>query len=254
MFKKIVCCGIVLISILIGIFIYNKVSYVGEQVDPLTYFDEFKGNKNNLVYEDARVDTKEPIQIVDGKVFVSYLFANQYVNDRIFYDVNEKVLTMTNAREVVRLSEGENHISFAGIYGDYSIMTLGDTLYIEASILQDFFGVTIEKGVDDRLFIATNTSIPQTIATVRKKAKLRTHTMKKSTVVEVLSKGEKVTIYREEDGFIRVRSENGIIGYLPSDAVKKQETIDAKPIASVEPWQSNPLGETVKLMWDDMTT
>ena len=254
MFKKIVCCGIVLISILIGIFIYNKVSYVGEQVDPLTYFDEFKGNKNNLVYEDARVDTKEPIQIVDGKVFVSYLFANQYVNDRIFYDVNEKVLTMTNAREVVRLSEGENHISFAGIDGDYSIMTLGDTLYIEASILKDFFGVTIEKGVDDRLFIATNTSIPQTIATVRKRAKLRTHAMRKSTVVEVLSKGEKVTIYREEDGFIRVRSENGIIGYLPSDAVKKQETIDAKPIASVEPWQSNPLGETVKLMWDDMTT
>ena len=254
MFKKIVCGGLVLISVLIGIFINNKVNYVGEQVDPLTYFDEFQGNENNLVYEDARVDAKEPIQIVDGKLFVNYTFANQYVDDRIFYDMNEKVLTLTNVREVVRLYEGENQISFSGIEGNYSIVTLGESLYIEGSILEDFFGVKIEKGQDERLYIATNTGVVQKLATVKKKAQLRTHAMKKSTVVEVLSKGEKVSVYSEEDGFVRVRSENGIIGYLPEEDIKDIEEMAANDIPSVQEWETNPLGETVKLMWDDMTT
>ncbi|MBE6024010.1 MAG: hypothetical protein E7231_12455 [Cellulosilyticum sp.] len=254
MFKKIFFCGLVLISILIGIFIYNKVSYVGPQVDPLTYFDEFQGNTNNLVYEDARVDIDEPVQIIEGKIFVNYRFANQYVNDRIFYDINEKVLTLTNAREVIKLYEGENSIDFSGIKGTYSLVTLGEDLYIEGSLLEDFFGVKIEKGQDERLFVATNTSVTQTVATVKKASELRTHAMAKSTVIEKLARGEKVTVYSEEDGFIRVRSENGIIGYLPEQAIKNIEEVAPINVPTVEPWEVNPLGETVKMMWDDMTT
>lgn len=254
MFKKIFCGGLVLVSILIGIFIYNKVSYVGEQVDPLTYFDEFQGNTNNLVYEDKRVSVNEPIQIVDGKVFVNYQFANEYVNDRIFYDQNEKILTITNDREIKRLYEGENSLSFAGVKGNYKLITLGENLYIEGSLLQDLYGIHIEKGVDERLYIATNTGSQQTQATVKKRASLRTHAKRKSTVVERLAKGEKVTVYSKEDGFIRVRSENGIIGYLPENELKDEETVEAQPIPTVEGWEVNPLGEKVRLMWDDMST
>ena len=254
MFKKIFCGGLVLVSILIGIFIYNKVSYVGEQVDPLTYFDEFQGNTNNLVYEDKRVSVNEPIQIVDGKVFVNYQFANEYVNDRIFYDQNEKILTITNDREIKRLYEGENSLSFAGVKGNYKLITLGENLYIEGSLLQDLYGIHIEKGVDERLYIATNTGSQQTQATVKKRASLRTHPKRKSTVVERLAKGEKVTVYSKEDGFIRVRSENGIIGYLPENELKDEETVEAQPIPTVEGWEVNPLGEKVRLMWDDMST
>lgn len=253
MFKKIVCGGLVLISILIGIFIYNKISYVGEQVDPLTYFDEFQGNTNNLVYEDSRVGVTEPIQIVEGKVFASYTFANEYVDDRIFYDRNEKVLTLTNDREILRLYEGENNISFAGIEGTYSIITLGDELYIEGKLLEDLFDVVIQKGEDGRLYVATNVGIEQTTATVKRRARLRTHAKQKSTVVETIARGEKVHVYSEEDGFVRVRSENGIIGYLPSDEIKDKEVTMVETPSQVEAWEINPLGETVKLMWDDMT-
>lgn len=254
MFKKIFVGGLILIAILMGIFIQNKLSYIGEQVDPLVYFDEFKGNTNNLVYEDSRVAVKEPIQIVNDKIFVSYAFVNEYVNDRVFYDENEKVLTLTNVKEVERLYEGENKVSFSGIEGTYSIMTLGDSLYIESSLIEDLYGIKITLGEDERLFIATNRSIDQEVAEVKKKTYLRTHPQKKSTVVEMISKGEQVTIYQVEGEYVRVRSENGIIGYLPSEDLKKQETITGQSIPQVENWESNPLGETVKLIWDDMTT
>ena len=252
MFKKIVVGGVVLLSILSGIFVYNKVSYVGEVVDPLIYFDEFNGNVNNLVYEDTRIDACEPIQIVDNKAYISYDVANQYINDRIFYDYNEKVLTLTTPKQISRLYEGENKINFGGHEGSYSIITLGDTLYIETNLISDLFGVTIERGTDGRLFVATDTSKDQTIGTVHKKAQIRTHAARKSTVVEVLPRGSKVTIYSEADGFVRVRSENGIIGYLPEDNIKVQELKNAKNSTEQDTWEKNPLGETVRMMWDDM--
>lgn len=254
MFKKIFIGGLVLVTILMGIFLHNKISYVGEQVDPLTYFDEFQGNTNNLVYEDARVAVTEPVQIVEDKIFVNYEFVNKYVNDRVFYDQNEKVLTLTNAKEVIRLHEGENKISFSGIEGTYSIKTLGDYLYIEASLIKDLYGVEITLGKDERLYVATNTSTDQEVAKVKKKTYLRTHPQKKSTVVEMISKGEYVTVYEKEGEYVRVRSENGIIGYLPSEDLKESEMISASSIPEVASWEGNPLGETVKLMWDDMTT
>lgn len=254
MFKKIVLGGLALLCILGGIFIHNKIIYVGEEVDPLTYFDEFNKNTNNLVYEDIRIDLDEPAKIIDGQVFVRYEFANQYVSDTIFYDEAEKVLTLTNVREVVRLYEGENQITFAGVSGNYILKLENEGLYISANLLEELFGVTVEQGSNERLFIATNNAQEQKIAVTKKKASLRTHAREKSTVIEQLGKGERVYVYSEEDGFVRVRSEQGIVGFLPSSEVKDEEIVDKISIPEVEQWEINPLKETVKLVWDQVST
>ncbi|MBU3805128.1 MAG: hypothetical protein H9872_10285 [Candidatus Cellulosilyticum pullistercoris] len=254
MFKKIVLGGLALLCILGGIFIHNKIIYVGEEVDPLTYFDEFNKNTNNLVYEDIRIDLDEPAKLIDGQVFVRYEFANQYVSDTIFYDEAEKVLTLTNVREVVRLYEGENQITFAGVSGNYILKLENEGLYISANLLEELFGVTVEQGSNERLFIATNNAQEQKIAVTKKKASLRTHAREKSTVIEQLGKGERVYVYSEEEGFVRVRSEQGIVGFLPSSEVKDEEIVDKISIPEVEQWEINPLKETVKLVWDQVST
>lgn len=254
MFKKIFFGGLVLVCILVGIFVYNKETYIGEKVDPLTYFDEFEGNTNNLVYEDVRINLNEPVQIVNEKAFVCYTFANQYIDDRIFYDHNEKVLTLTNDREVIRLYEGENQVSFGGVNHTYSIVTLGEELYIEASLLKDIYGVMIERSANERLFVATDNRIDHTAAMVKRKASLQTHAQKKSIVVETIQKGDTVSIYNKEGDYVRVRSENGIIGYLPSRVIGTTSSIKGNVKDEVEAWQGNPLGQTVRLMWDDMSS
>ena len=254
MFKKIVLGGLALLCILVGIFIHNKAVYVGEEVDPLTYFDEFNKNTNNLVYEDIRIDLDEPVKVIDGQIFVRYEFANQYVSDTIFYDETEKILTLTNVKEMIRLYEGENQITFAGVSGKYTLKLENEGLYISTNLLEDFFGVAIEQSSNERLFIATNNAQEQKIAVTKKKASLRTHAKEKSTVIEQLGKGERVYVYSEEDGFVRVRSEQGIVGFLPSSEIKDEEVVEKVSIPEVEPWESNPLKETVKLVWDQVTT
>lgn len=255
MLKKVILGLIAVALVVTAYFTVNKVQKVGELVDPLTYFDEFKNNTNNLVYKDERINLTEPVMVMSDQIYVSYSFANTYVSDIIFYDEIEKVMTLTNAREIVRLYPGkENEIEFAGIKGKYSLEEKDGELYIAAHLLEDFFNVRIEKAEDERLFIAYDDREEQEQATIARKTSLRTHPRQKSTVVENLGKGQNVIIYAEEDGFARVRSENGIIGYVPSSSLKNRETIEAKAVPEVEAWPINPLGETVKLVWDQMTT
>lgn len=254
MFKKIVLGGLALLCILVGIVMNNKLEYVGEEVDPLTYFDEFNNNTNNLVYEDIRIDLNEPVQVIDGQVFVRYEFANEYVSDTIFYDEAEKVLTLTNVREIVRLYEGENQITFAGVSGNYTLKLENEGLYISANLLEELFGVSIKQGNNERLFIATNNAQEQKIAVTKKKASLRTHAKQKSTVIEQLGKGEQVYVYSEEDDFVRVRSEQGIIGFLPKSEIKEEEIVEKISTPEVAQWEMNPLKEKVKLVWDQVST
>lgn len=254
MFKKIVVGGLAILCILVGIFLHNQLIYVGEEVNPLTYFDEFNKNTNNLVYEDIRIDLQEPVKTIDGQIFVRYEFANQYVSDTIFYDEMEKVLILTNVKELVRLYEGENQITFSGISGKYTLKLEDEGLYISANLVKDFFGVDIEESSYEGLFIGTNYAQAQKVAVTKKKGSLRTHAREKSTVIEQLGKGESVYIYDEVEGFVRVRSERGIVGFLPISDIKEEKVIEAMSIPEVEQWELNPLKETVKLVWDQMTT
>lgn len=254
MIKKILIGGLALVSILVGIFMYNRETYVGELVDPLTYFDEFAGNTNNLVFNDIRVDLEEPVLEKDGQVFVRYAFVNELVSDTIFYDNAEKILTLTNDRQVIRLSEGENTISYGDVTGTYTVLNEANGLYLSANLLEDIYGVTVKKSVESSLFIATDESNEQQVATVRKKACLRTHPQEKSTVVEKISKDSLVYVYSEADGFVRVRSEKGIVGYLKTSEIKDKHEKETKALPYVEAWEKNPLGEKVRLVWDQMTT
>ena len=100
MIKKIIL-GLMALS-LVAVAIYKWMP-VGEKVNPLVYFDEFKSNENNLVYEDVRIPLKEPVRMIENSIYVAYDFAKDYISDTIFYDGDEKILTFTNAREMLRM-------------------------------------------------------------------------------------------------------------------------------------------------------
>ena len=255
MFKKVVFALFFIAVVGVSYLVIKDKMTVGELVDPIEYFDEFKDNDNNLVYQDERINLIEPIIEKDGEVYVSYFFVNEYVSDTVFYDNKEEILTLTNVREVVRLyKDNENNITFAGVSGSYPIYEDENGLYIPARMLEDFFNVVVEKGSDERLYIAKDKRIETITSTVKNKTSVRTHPRQKSIVLEELTKGESITIYSEEGEFSRIRSENGIIGYIPTKNLKEKNVVSPELPVRVEDWELNPLKEQVKLGWDQITT
>ena len=255
MFKKVVVTIFFITLVGISYVVIKDKMTVGELVDPIEYFDEFKNNKNNLVYRDERINLVEPVLEKDGVLYASYFFANEYVSDTIFYDEKEEILTLTNVREVVRLyKDNDNNITFSGVEGSYPLYENENGLYVPVSMLEDFFKVVIEKGKDERLYIARDKRLENKTGEVNKKTSLRTHPRDKSIVLEEIEKHSIVTIYSHEGDFARVRSDNGIIGYVPVKNLMSETNIPAESALNVQEWEINPLGEKVRLGWDQITT
>ncbi|MDF2613262.1 MAG: glycoside hydrolase family 18 [Clostridia bacterium] len=252
MLKKVILGVVALILVAAAIYRWMP---VGTRVDPLVYFDEFKNNDNNLVYEDQRIALKEPVRMVEEVLYVSYEFVRNYISDTVFYDSKEKVLTLTDAREVLRLyvDSSTGRLNFTQVTVNEPIKLLNNEAYIPITLVSEKFGINITPGKDGRVFVADNKAQEKQVATIKRSSSLRTHPKNRVTVVELLKKGQKVIIYKEESGFLRVRSENGIVGFIPKGDVKNIKVINAEPVNEVKVLPiPNPLDGKVKLVWDQL--
>lgn len=252
MLKKILLTLVAIL--LVGIAVMKNIP-VGEQVDVLTYFDEFKENEYNLVYKDERISLERPIHIIDGTVYVRYEFVRDYISDTVFYDSNERIMTITDAKSLLRLypdsTQGKLNGEQVGI--TLPIKEVDEILYIPAALLKEEFDVDIQRAYKEKLFVANNPADDTKVATIKRKTSLRTHARQKSNVLQVLARGEKVYVYSEDEEYSRIRTGEGIIGYIPNKDLKDIIEVAGTPKESVEEWPAHPLGEKVRLVWDQLT-
>lgn len=229
-----------------------------DKIDPLTYFDEFKGSQMNMVYEDTRVEWEVPVIEKEGMLYIECEWASMFLDDHIFYDKQEQVLTITNLQQVIRVNlvSNETTVNNKPSKSVIPINQEGDKFYIAESYIEENYAFNIEKGKDERLVVASYMGESKQSGKVNtRKAQLRTKPHKKALIVEEVEKGHELTIYGlVENGYLRVRSENGMIGYIAekqikiegNTSVKQNKVYESKPIAK-------PLNDQVKLVWDQMT-
>lgn len=252
MFKKVIMGLIIIVLVAL---VASRFIPVGDMVDPLTYFDEFQGNDYNLVYEDQRVGLRDPVKIIDGNVYISYEVIDNYLDTILFYDDAEKVMTITDVKNVLRLypNKDEGLLNGKKVKVNYILKEINGKLYVPADLLKDKAGIEVISGEENKLFILDNIANKKDVATIKRITSVRTRPLQKTTVLKNLKKGEKVVVFSIEDGFARIRSEQGIIGYIPENNMSDIVTAEGININSEESWPSNPLGEKVKLVWDQMT-
>lgn len=258
MIKKILVAFAVLL--LIGVGVITTMMYMpsSEKVDPLTYFNEFKEGQENMVIEDQRVAIEKPVVIQDGVLYVSQEVARNYIDKTIFYDAQEGIMTITTPQDVIRLYRNGTTMKVNGVEQqiEHPILEFEGRGYLPESFLEERYDFTIEAGKDGKLQLASLTNIAKDQAQVMaKKSELRTHPDRKALITEEVKKGAQLTVYRIENGYARVRSENGIVGYIPESAIEiigKTEVTqhyEPKELEAI----ANPLDGKVRLVWDQLT-
>lgn len=227
-----------------------------EEVDPITYFSEFTPGQLNLVFEDKRIEGIEPVIEIEGISYLAQDFVKQYIDDAVFYDAQEGVLTITTVNEVVRMTRGSNEVNRNGKSSQMNepLLEKDGVAYISEHYLEDRYNVAIERGVDGRLYKVSDLATKKQIAEVKvRKSALRTHPDHKMAIIDRVKKGHEVIVYSVQNGYARVRNENGMIGFIKEkdiEIVGETEVIEDKVY---EPLSSkNPLNEKVKLVWDQL--
>ncbi|MGL4362081.1 MAG: glycosyl hydrolase family 18 protein [Cellulosilyticaceae bacterium] len=257
MIKKLFLGIVVLVIIGISIIIADTQMPSKENINPLTYFDEFKSNQQNMVFEDTRVDWDMPVIEKNEEIYIESTWANKFISDYLFYDEDEEIFSIATLEEVIRVNVNTNQVIVNNKPDSRTIPLIkdGNRLYIGESYIEELFGFDIKKGNDGRLVCATDLKIQkQTAEVTSRKDYIRTKPDKKSPSIGTVLKGDKLLVYSENNGYLRVRDENGIVGYIKENKVKitGETVVKEDKKYEIEPIK-NPLNDKVKMVWDQMT-
>ena len=201
-------------------------------------------------------ESPAPGRIFDGEYYIEYSVVRDQINKRFYWDPNEKVMLYTlpggnvtvqaDSSEYTEISESKSE--------DYVILkTEGSTAYIALPFIQAY--TNMEYSVYDAPNRAVITSKWGEIETalIRHDTQVRYRGGVKSPILKEVSKSDKVTVLEDEDDWMKVATEDGVIGYVKTNALKnrKTETISRE---FEEPVYTNiSKDQTINLAWHNVS-
>ena len=233
-------CLLVLILIIAaigGFIIWRKYGASDEKADLEQYYDienkdEFGVVINNQVVkrdtesQDAASDSSESLalgKMYDGQYYVEYSIVRKMINKRFYWDSNENLLLYTlpegnvsvvpDSKEYTELGETKSE--------DYVILkTDGTNAYIAIPFLQMYTNLEYTAYEDPARVVITSDWGEIQTAKVKRNTQIRYQGGVKSPVLTDVKKSDKVTVLEDEDAWTKVASEDGMIGYIKTKALK----------------------------------
>ncbi|MGN0392713.1 MAG: glycosyl hydrolase family 18 protein [Bariatricus sp.] len=238
-----------------GALIWNKYGPTKEKYDLNEYFgiesEEQVGiTINNEVIEAGAMR-------VDGHLYLSYEVVRDYLNDRFYWDPNENILLYTLPREMVRASVGSKDytISKETKSEDYVILkTNGSTAYIAADFVQQYTNMDYQVYENPDRVMIVNEFGETTTAVLKRDTRIRLKGGAKSPILTEVKKGDKVTVIDQVEGWKKVRTEDGIIGYLRASMLRKEATEITSREFTEEEFTSITSDKTINLAWHQVAS
>lgn len=209
-------------------------------------------DKVNLVinYSNVTGRMKKDLIVDDnGVIYLSFNDIQNYYDDNIYYDeqYNQIVTSSENKLAVLKLNEkfmyiNENKVSIKG-----AAKKENGVYYLPISEMQDVYDISVKK-IDNKVVLE---SLDKQLvsAEVSKKTKVKFKTTNMSKTLEKLKVGDIVYIAEVKDyqlptGWIKVRTQNGTIGYIEEKNISNKQTVreDAVYIPQID--------GKISLVWD----
>lgn len=245
---------ILAVAAVIAAFLWKRYSPSKEKYDLQKYYGIEQEGQVAMIVDNQIVEPHG--MIADGKAYVQYDVVRDYINSRFYWDPNENVLLYTLPDDTVSVEVGSRdyNVSKEKKSEDYVILkTEGSTAYIALDFVRQYTDIEYELYDNpNRIMIVTDWS-ESTVATVKKDTQVRYQGGVKSPVLTEVSKKDEVTIIESEENWKKVRTEDGFIGYVKTNALRKEE----KRVVSrdfTEPVYTNISKDyTINMAWHNVT-
>lgn len=245
---------IIIIAVIAVSLFWKKYGPTKEQADLKEYYgitneDQLAIVVNNKVLEPSGM-------ISDGKAYVEYAIIRDYINERFYWDPNENVMLYTLPNDIVRVGVGNKDytISKEKKSEEYVILkTEGSAAYIALDFVQQYTDMEYEVYENpSRVMISTETS-DVTVAQVKKDAKVRYQGGIKSPILTEVSKKDEVVVVEEEGDWMKIRTEDGFIGYVKQKSLKNQETKNIEREFTEPEYTNIQKDYTINMAWHNVT-
>ena len=245
---------ILIIAAIAGIILWKRYSPSKEQYDMKKYYGIEKDGQVGITVDNKVVEAEG--KLAGGKVYVAYNIVRDYINSRFYWDPNEKVLLYMLPEDMISVDVGSKDYSISRKKKseDYVILkTEGNTAYIALDFVQQYTNIDYEVSNNpDHVMIRTKWGKTD-VATVKKNTQVRYQGGVKSPVLAELKKKDEVTVVESEQNWKKVRTADGVIGYVKNKALKNEEKKNITRKFEEQDYSNISKDYTINMAWHNVT-
>ena len=208
-----------------------------------------KNEKTNLVINNNNItaNLKKDVLIEDGTIYLSKEDMSNFFDKYIYEEKETNQIITTYDKKVASIGFEEDIININGsekrIYA-HAIKKDG-TIYLPISEMTDVYGIEIENIEDTKVVTIDSVDRKQVKAMVSKDSAVKSSTGFISKTLDRIKKGGYVIVVsKTDDGWTKIRTDNGKVGYVKNDALVNEVTIRENM------GEEKQIKDKVNLVWD----
>ncbi len=249
---------ILVVALGAGLIIHHKYGSSKEKADLKNYYgitgtDDLAVVVNNEVMKSD--DGTSVGRLIDGEAYVEYSVVRDYINERFYWDLNENIMlyTLPNGNVSVEVGSKDYTEVTDKKSESYTILkTEGETAYIAVPFIQQYTNMDYKVYKSPNRVAITSSWGEIETATVKKKTEVRYQGGVKSPILTEVKKSEKVTVLQDEDGWKKVATEDGFIGYVKTSALKKIQKETTQRDFDEPKYTNITVDHTINMAWHNV--
>ena len=184
-------------------------------------FNNSKLNRNeytNIVINNNNETSKLNYGMIikDDIIYMSFGDIYQLIDNTIFLEESSNTIVMTSDKKLASIKCGEEELKINGSVQKLNCTTMeeNDVLYLPISELQYVYDINLEYKENTNIVIIDFLNNKLEKAYLKKKKNIKQNPNSLSKNVENIKKGDWIVYDSVENGWAKVRSQNGNIGYI----------------------------------------
>ncbi len=196
--------------------------------------------------------------IKDGGYYIPYEYVREYIDDHYYFDKTEKVLTYASSKHVYDAVAGKAEYTDNGEKKTHDkpiIIYVEDVAYIDKDYVLLMNGAMSIQTYEEPNRIVVGVLENVDTATLTEDTQIRTSEGVENPIVADVKKGTSVDVVGEFNGWMLVKLENGLVGYVDGEKLSEvsSKSIEfPKSWLQTEPYQYISKDDTLCIGWHQM--
>lgn len=245
---------IIAIVAVAGIFVWKKYGPSKVKADLNEYYGVDAADQSAIIVNNEILKQKGIVS--DGQFYLPYEAVRQEIDGGFYWNAAEGTLRYTLPLDLVEVPAESKEYTNAGATEskDYVIVkNIGDQAYIAVDFIQEFANVAVKTYDNpDRVVLFDDWGEVKTVK-VKKDTQVRWLAGVKSDILTEVKKGDRVYFIEEEGDWKKIRTEDGVIGYIKNSALKSVKTETVTSSSQYPEYTSMTKDYKINLVWHQVT-
>ena len=208
-----------------------------------------------LMVEDVLIEDGDPVVLDEDELYFSFDIIKTYFDEDIYFDEVEDTLIITNGDRVKRykVDEYEGSVNSKGYLIDHPVRIINGKVYVPMELFEDGYEIVVQYYPETNAVVTDYTDIYYLSGEIiLQGASIRTDLdIKSPKLLDHMEIGSKVYIYGEFENWYKIRTMDGIPGFIEKQYIKinhRKDIYKTELLNRKEP--RNTDSEKINLTWD----